>query len=555
MFRLCALLLLAGLVSGQSILRVPSFGPPETLDPQLRYDQHHLRYFAQIFESPFEMGLDDKGLAVLRPAVCTLPEISEDGRSLILRLNRGVRFHDDPCFEGGKGREVTLEDLRYTFLRLADPRTESPMWALIEGSIKGLDAWREKCKKQKFADYDVDVAGLQVGEGRFTIRLSSPYPVLPALLTQPWASVLPREALRKYGSSFGERPVGTGPFRFKAWDALGTVRLVKNPSYRISTKPYVDELRFESVPVEKVASRFFEGYLDIIDTLGKPRNEIFDARGRLKSKLRREGYTIADAVPLQLHYMTFGFKNKYLAMKPIRQAICLAIDRQAFIDRVFGGRCRIADSPIPPVFPETVVADQVRNDLTKRDVKRARGLLAKAGFPGGEGLPEFILDVPSAVELMPDTRRGVEGMVANLAEIGIKAQVRTETFGTFLDRAKRGQVQMGWVSWFADYPDVENFLLLFRGAEPGSDDYGYNYGHYGNEEYDRLYRRMARLYPGPQRNLLIEKMLRILVEDVPWVTIGYPIQSLASRPGVQGVKYNLLNFSYRDVWVQEKKKR
>ena len=554
MFRLVALLVLAAILPAQSILRVPSFWPPQTLDPHLRYDQHHLRYFSQIFESPFEMGLGKEGLAEVRPAVCTLPEISEDGKQLILRLNRGVRFHDDACFEGGKGRAVTIEDLRYMFLRIADPKTESPMWNLLEYMIKGLDDWRDRCLREKISDYELKVEGLQVDEGRLTIHLRRPYPALPGLLTQPWASIVPPEAIRKYGSSFGEKPVGTGPFRFARWDALGTVRLVKNPGYRIPRKPYIDELRFEKTDVENVATRFFEGYLDVIDTLGKPRTRVFDSKGRLKRDLARKGYTLADGVPLQIHYMTFGFKNRFLAKKEIREAISLAIDRQTFVDRVFAGRCLVANSPVPPVFPESVVASQVRSRVAKRDVKQAKALLAKAGHPEGKGLPEFILDVPSNGEIVPETQKAVDGLIAELAAVGVKVQQRTETYPTFLERARKGQVQMGWVSWFADYPDVENFLLLFRGPGPDG-DFGYNYGHYHNEEYDRLYRRMARLYPGPERTVLVEQMLRLLAEDLPWIYLGFPVQALAVRPGVQGMRYNLLNFSFRDVWVEKGRKR
>ena len=471
------------------------------------------------------------------------------GLTLTLTVRPGIRFHDDGCFEGGTGREVGPQDVRYMLMRHADPGVQSIYYgAFVAGRIKGLDQWREQAESDGFADYEAEVEGLTVKGRSLTIRLSSPYPQLYSLLTQPWASIVPREAVQRYGSGFGERPVGSGPFLFKERDALGTIVMVRNPRYRIPGKPLIDELRFEHVPDIKVRTkRFMSGDLQVVDLWSHNSPEFLDRFGRIRPALRRKGMRVAPGTELEISYFIFNCKNALLGKKQVRQAMCLALDREAFVKAAAGPGQRLANLPFPNTFPESAMFDQAAAyRFATPNLEEARKLLAAAGHPGGKGLPEFIFDFPGS--LGPKELAAYAIFEKSMAAIGLKFQRRDGTFDRFMERARSGDLQLAWVRWYADYPDVENFLLLLRSNENPVGNF--NYGSYKSGEYDRLYDRMARLYPGAERNELVKQMVRIVQEDCPWLMLYYSRSDRVVGRGVSGYRHNVTNLSMRDVGLR-----
>lgn len=522
---------------------------PWTLDPHLENHANVTKLQWQLFEAPLEMQLDAKGRIQTRPAICEYPKISKDGRSMTLVVRPRVRFHDDPCFPGGKGRELDGSDIKYMFMRHADPNVRSKYFdAFVSGRIAGLDAWRERCAQQGFTDYDAKIAGLAVDGKSIKLGLTAPYPQLPALLTQMWAAIVPREAIQRYGSGFGDNPVGSGPFRFKEKDALGSITMVKNPTYRMYGKPAIDELRFEHIPnLDDRTKRFENGDLHILDVWSHNHDQLIDRRGAVRSHLRKKGVRFARGTEMEISYMFFNFENKLLAKKEVRQAICLAVNRHAFVRKAVGPIYKLADTPFPYTFPEAALFDGKPYEYGKTDIKKAKELLAKAGHPGGKGLPEFVVDFPG--HLGPKEKDAWEVFKTDLGRIGIKVQNRQGPFDEFLKRARNRDLQMGWVRWYADYPDVENFLLLFRSnADPLVN---WNYGAYKNEEYDQVYDEMAKLYPGAERDQKVRRLVEIVQEDCPWLMLFYSTYDRLVAKGVMGYRYNVVNLSLRDVYIYD----
>ena len=524
---------------------------PWTLDPALENHANVLKFQAQLFEPPLEMGLDSKGRVKIQVGICELPKIGDGGRSLKLKVRPGVRFHDDPCFAGGKGREVTPSDIKYMLMRHADPDVPSRYFAaFVAGRFTGLDAWRERSASEGFADYDAAVAGLEVDEDTITLGLTAPYPQLYSLLTQPWASIVPKEAIARYGSGFGQRPIGTGPFMFKSKDALGTITMVKNPTYRIRGRPLIDELRFEHVPtLEARTARFHNGDLHILDVWSQNQDSLFDRFGKVRSRFSKVGIRAARGTEMEISYFVFNCKNTFLGQAKIRHAIRLALDRRAFVRAAEGRTYKLADLPFPSAFPESTLFDRQRlAGLGKLDRKAARRLLAEAGHPGGKGLPEFVVDLPG--HLGDKEKAAFKILKRDLALVGLKVQMRASPFEEFMQRAKSGDLQIGWVRWYADYPDVENFLILFRHAgDPAANG---NHGAYVSPEYDRLYERMAKMYPGAARDVLIKQMVAIVHRDCPWLMLYYSRADRLVAKGVTGYRYNVMNLSMRDVGLVPK---
>jgi ABC-type transport system substrate-binding protein len=273
-----------------------------------------------------------------------------------------------------------------------------------------------------------------------------------------------------------------------------------------------------------------------------------DRNGRLRLSLRNQGIHFVEGPPLEVGYLVFNFRNMLLAKLPIRQAITLAIDRKKVNRLLFGDRGLIANSPIPPAFVEAAAVDDRPFLYSVPDLTGAKRILAEAGYPEGKGLPEFILDAPGAFAGTRD-KGAAESMVQDLAQVGIKVQIRTDSMTKFYERCKTGDLQIAWVSWYADYADVENFLIMFR-SDPEDPLKKYNYGFYQNEEFDRLYDQILVKYPGPDRTGLVVKAVEILRKDLPWVFLCHIKRGFLMHKAVQGFRYNVLNQSLRDARLE-----
>jgi ABC-type oligopeptide transport system substrate-binding subunit len=103
------------------------------------------------------------------------------------------------------------------------------------------------------------------------------------------------------------------------------------------------------------------------------------------------------------------------------------------------------------------------------------------------------------------------------------------------------------VSWYADYPDAENFLLLFRSAQAAGGEWGSNYGHYQDAKVDELYARIGNRLPGPERTADVTELLRKVRADCAWIPLSFPAPLAALGKGVDGYRFNVLSYSLRDV--------
>ena len=116
-----------------------------------------------------------------------LPEVSDDGLTVTIRIKPGVYFIDDPAFEGNKGREVKAADFVYSIKRHFDPGTRAQGAWLWQNRIEGLDQW-----KQDGSDYDQVVPGLRaLDDYTVQITLTRPFPQLVHTLTAPFSAVVP----------------------------------------------------------------------------------------------------------------------------------------------------------------------------------------------------------------------------------------------------------------------------------------------------------------------------------------------------------------------------
>jgi ABC-type transport system substrate-binding protein len=472
-----------------------------------------------------------------------VPTLKDGVLSYRFRLKRGVRFHDDPCFPGGKGRELVTDDVFYSWKRLADKEYEYKNYWLLTHTIVGLDAYKDAQAKNRDAgkphDYAAAVVGLvKVDDHTFDVVLEEPVTSFLWKLAQFQLAVVPREAVETYGSELSRRAVGTGPYKLEGWISKKSLTAVKNPNYREELYPSEHEPEDEALGLHLAAGKklpivgrveismfslenpmwleFLSGKLDYTQVPAENYLDAFHKRSRkLKSEFEEKGI-VAHAVPL-LDFIFRGFNMEdpllggYTDQKRwLRQAIHLAINHDELNDSFYNDTNILYDGMIPPGLAGYPQDGKGPVSWLASDLERAKELLAKAGYPGGKGLP--VIDFYGAAE--GNTPEQSEMTKRHLASIGIQMNVRSLSFAELIAAIDKKKAPFFGFAWASDYPDGENNLALFYGPNGAP---GANHFNYKNAEYDKLYEQIRVMPPSAERTAIFERMRDMVLADTPYV--------------------------------------
>lgn len=496
-----------------------------------------------------------------------LPSYSKDRKTLTFKIKKGVLFQDDPCFKdtGGKGRELIAEDFIYSFKRIADSKTLSEGWWIFDGKVVGLNEWREEGAKAGKADYSKAVEGLQaLDKYTLQIKLKEPSAQFVYSLAMTFAYVVPREAVEMYKDDFIRNPVGTGPFVYDRKNSNLNSKLIwnRNPTFRKEvypsegasgdkeaglledagkTLPQIDRL-VTTVFTEDSPRwlNFMSGKLEITSVPKDNFNELMGPDKKLKPELVQKGIKLHREPQLDITHETFNMndplfgKNKYL-----RQAISMAVNGDRLVELFYSGHAIQAQGPIPPGLAG--YDPNLKNPYRQYNLEKAKELLKKAGYPNGEGLPVIEYNTLSSSSY----RQMTENFEKSMSDLGIKVKTNTYTWPEFIAALKNKKGHMWGYAWGADYPDAENFLQLFysKNMSPGPND-----SNYSNPEYDRMYEQSLKMVDSPARTAMYQKMVKILIEDAPWVWCVHRIKYYLSQPWTKSYKFHDIEHAQAKYW-------
>lgn len=551
------------------VLTYPRLEAYKSLDPARQLDAAS----NELVRNLYDRLLDYDYLARpyrLEPNLLTkLPELSADGLRYQLELRKDARFQDDPCFPGGKGRPVTADDVVYSFKRFADANTNPLSYSLWQGAVRGMDEFRARSAQLgPGADLDqLEISGVTRQDAQhLTIELTRPSPIaLLPLATTP-LSIVPREAVQRYGDEFQQHPVGSGPFSLAQNARRGVIVLRRNPHYHLSYPtrgasgdaeagllrsagqrlPLLDEVRLPLIEeAQPRMLQFRSGQLDWVafDRDNFRNMTLVDARGvQLKPELASQ-YRMYAEPDLRVDGWRFNFADPLLGKnRALRQAIAYALDTAAFVARMYDGR----GVPLQGLVPLPIPGSE--RDVPARgyphSAERARAKLAEAGYPGGRGLPALSVEYRSATSL---ARSHFEFQRAQLAAFGITLEANFQSFTAYMKKLEAGSFQIIDFSWSADYPDAENFYQMLYSANraPGS-----NYGNYSNPEYDRAFEHSRFMPNGPARYALFARMNQLIDEDAPVALLWNLTRTGLIQRRVRNFKYHALlevPFAYLSV--------
>lgn len=491
-----------------------------SLDPAFAKNQSIMWAVHQLYNTLVEV---DDSLHIV-PSLAKSWSISDDRRVFTFHLRDDVFFHDDPAFADGKGRRLTAGDVAYSFSRIVDKRTASPGSWIFNRKVDSLQPFKA------------------IDDTTFQLKLLHPYNPILGILSMQYCSIVPEEAVQKYGNDFRRHPVGTGPFRFVAWEEGQALVMKKNENYfekdmTGNRLPYIDGIKisfYDSKATEFLLFR--QKQLEFINDIDASfKDEVLTKKGTLRKDW--QGKIILEASPyLNTEYLGILMdttnellKNSPLKSKKIRQAINYGFDRRKMILYLRNSLGTPAESGFVPMGLPSFDSSDVRGYTY--DPAKSRQLLAEAGFPDGKNLPSIkLLTIAIYAEMANFIARQLE-------ETGIRIEVETVQRSLLLDMTANSRALFFRGSWIADYPDAENYLSVFYSKNPAPP----NYTRYKNPRFDALLEKALTEDNDSARYKLYRQADQLMMDDAPVVPLWYDKSVRLVQPAVMNFRANSLN--------------
>lgn len=508
---------------GRTVFRYNESAGITSLDPAFARDQANIWAVNQLFNGLVQL---DDNLKV-KPCIAKSWEISPDGLNYTFHLRNDVFFTTDEVFEENKRRKVIARDFVYSLNRLLDDKLASP------------GAWVLKQVKNENNTNSFKA----LNDSTLIISLKAPFPPFLGLLSMQYCSVVPFEAIEKYGVDFRKHPVGTGPFKFGMWKEGVKLVMLRNDNYFESGPndplPYLDAIAVTFI-VDKQSAflEFIKGNLDFVSGIDASyKDELLTSNGELRSKysskinLTKQPYLNTEYLGILIDTNFQAASESPLRYKLVRQAINYGFDRVKMMRYL---RNNIGNAGIAGFVPAGIPwFDQKRVTGYYYDPVIAMHLLGKAGYPGGKGLPPITLTTNASYL---DLCKFIQ---SQLGEIGINLKIDVTPPATLREMIAQSKVSFFRGSWIADYPDAENYLSLFY--TPNFCPAGPNYTHFSSPAFDKIYSECMHERNDSIRGLKYMQMDQLLIEEAPVVVLYYDEVLRFSRKNISGLASNPLN--------------
>jgi len=485
----------AGNAKKGGVLKVGVQGDPVALDPH----STSLTATNHIVEHIYGRLVTIDATLSPKPDLAESWEIAPDGLVYTFKLRKGVKFHN--------GQTLVAGDVKYSYERVLDPKTKSTSTA----GLSSID---------KIETPD---------DGTVKITLKKPNAAFLVGLWSPNYAIVRKEDIDKNGdlTKFAN---GTGPFKFKEYVPNTKLTLERFPDYYEAGKPYLDGIEFVPVPDDTARSTAVRtGTVDFVEYA--PAKDI----PQLKAD---KSLVIAGDQNTNIRYLGFNLtqKDKPWANPKVRQAISLAMDRQAIVDAAFYSLAIPTLTVFPPGYWATL-----DTKVAPQDIKAAKAMLADAGFPNGF---KTTIKTWSSYPFLSNAAIAVQDQ---LKQIGIQAEVLQEDNGTFIadNNAKSYELL---VSGTSGYTDPNEIMLGNFGTGLASNNSGYS-----DPDFDKLVTDGVATTKQEDRKKVYAQLQQKLLADNPWVMLYVGSQYEAMKTYVKGYVHNPTgtNIALKDTWLDK----
>lgn len=475
---------------------------PTSMDPGQLTDINSMRVLSSVYDTLVRFKAES---FTLEPGLATSWTISPDGLQYTFKLRRGVFFHD--------GAPFNAEAVKFTYDRLLDPKHPYantgpfPFAGFYYGAIKQVSV---------VDPYTV----------RFTLKQS--FSPLLNNLTLNTGRIVSPAAVKKWGKEFASHPVGTGPFKFVRWEKNVRIVLEANSGYW-GGRAKLDRLIFRPLPEEQTrVTELLSGGVDFI--VDVPPDNI--------EQIRKDArFAFYQQPGPHVWWVTLNVRKKPFSDVKVRQAANYAVNKEAIANDILKGTATVSSGPIPPAIT-WAYTDQVAK--YPYDPAKAKRLLAEAGYPNG--FPA-IFWIPESGSGMQSPKTMAQAIQADLAAVGIRAQIQTFEWGAYLNQYGKGfgsEADMGALSFMLDPGDPAPMLSLILDGHALPPN-GFNGGYYKNDDVDKLLAAATRTVDLKQRGDFYRAMQRIVADEAPWIFIDHALQNAA---GLKKVKNFQLHPSF-----------
>jgi peptide/nickel transport system substrate-binding protein/oligopeptide transport system substrate-binding protein len=461
---------------------------PRSLDPALSTDVPTGEMVTLLFDGLTQFDADGR----LLPALSDRWTADSKGQRYVFHLRPGVTFHDE--------RPLVAGDVKRAFVRVLNPATRGGRdWPLLPIAGAG-----------DFADGRArDVRGIAVlGDTAVAFTLTEPLAIFPKFLAMPVASVAPSPI----PEGFAQKPVGTGPWRFVAWEHDDYLRFARNPTYW-GGAPEGDTLTVRIIP--EALTRVAELEAGRVSVSEIPFGETGKWEREHPDWLKRKPALRAVYVPLNT-------RRGPLRDPRVRQAINHAVNVPEILRTVWSSRGVLAAGAIPPTLGGS---DPSRKPYSY-DTTEARRLLRVAGYPNGFALQ--LWRSGTNVEM----GRVAQAIQSQLGAVGIRVEIVSRDASSMREAVRKGDTDMAITDWWADYPDADNFLYpLFHSANAGP---GGNYAFYNDPVADSLIMMARRTVDQRAREALYARIDKRVFDAAPWLYLWFAVDLWAEHPSIDG---------------------
>ena len=476
-------------------LRVGFYIEAATMDPHLSGSKIDRQVYHNIYEP----------LVTLDTKLGIKPGLAEswqqpDLKTLVLKLRRGVKFHD--------GTDFNAEAAKFNFERMKnEPKS------VRKGEVANIDTVEA-----------VDSHTLKV-------NLKKPDAALLATLTDRAGMMVSPKVVQERGAELGRnaKGAGTGPFEFVEWVRDSHLIIKRNDAYwNKQGGPYLDRVRYRPIPDDVVKLQSLQsGEIDVMDYV-QPRD--------VAAVKADKNLVVVDVPSLADFAYQLNLTKPPFNTKALRQAVAYALDLEQIVKGVWLNVGVPANGPIPP----TSWAYDKSIAPIKRDLAKAKAKLAEGGQPNGFTFTMTTNNIPINVQ-------EAEVMQAQLAEAGIIVKVKLVDSATLIADGNNKNYEMISFQW-SGRPDPDGNTYQFLRTTPGT---SFNWSGISNPQIDALLDRTREISSQAERRKLYSELTKLLQDELPMVFIVHPVEPKAFSPRVQN--YEAIPdgmMRLKDVWLR-----
>lgn len=453
----------------------------------------------------------------IKPHLAESYEVSDDGKTITLKLQPNVTFHD--------GTPLTAQAYKDTFDRILNPDTG----AVVAGSL---------------------VAGVEEvtvpDELTLVIKLSQPSaPFLRNLASSGYLQPMSMEAIEKHGADYGKNPVGIGPWKFESWETGQSILFSRNEDYK--WPPLFYENR-ESARPENLTFKFIKDYQTMLAALDSGSIDLaYNVEAKDAKRYRdNENYYLIEMERQGLGLLIeMNLENEKFQDVNVRKAINMAINKDVIIEASLDGEGSPAYGPISSnLFGYD---PGVENYGHKYNPDEAMKLLESSGWSkNSKGIMEKDgQELSFDLQASSNDSQNAQIVQAMLKEIGIEINIQMMESATLIEKAGEGDYEISFMAYSYNDPDV--LFILFHSSQIG----GLNHVRANNKELDALLEQARVAMDPEERNNLYVEAQKIIVEEAYWVPVYSEKIFHIVNSRLQNVKSAPTELLYHDSWIDE----